>query len=40
MEIIPTCLEQDVSYDWQATALKLSSEHNAVVQTFLWLLTQ
>ena len=30
MEIIPTCLELYVGYDWQAIALKLSLRRNAV----------
>ena len=30
MQIISTCLELRVNYDWQATASKLSPEHNAV----------
>ena len=30
IEIIPSCLELRVSYDWQATAVKLSPERNTV----------
>ena len=30
MQIICTCLELCVKYDWRATALKLSPDHNAV----------
>ena len=29
MEIIPTCFELHVSYDWRATASKLSPRHFA-----------
>ena len=41
MEIISTCQELQVSYDWRATVLKLSPKMELIlVRTFLWLLTQ
>ena len=37
MEIIPTCLELCVSYDWQFMASKLSLRHLMAIQAIRYL---